>query len=83
LQLLQNQPNPFKGQTTIGFVLPEAGEAQLRIFDVNGRLITERTKQYAAGYQEESFLLNREGVFYCKLTTEFGELVRKMVGSGY
>ena len=36
MQLLQNRPNPFSDRTAIGFVLPEACEAQLRVFDVSG-----------------------------------------------
>ncbi|MBK8191877.1 MAG: hypothetical protein IPK76_01160 [Lewinellaceae bacterium] len=35
LQLLQNRPNPFVDETTIGFVLPEGSgcDVQLRLFD--------------------------------------------------
>ena len=35
--LFQNTPNPFKGETSIGFILPEDGDAQLNLFDVSGR----------------------------------------------
>jgi hypothetical protein len=83
-QLLQNRPNPFVDETLIGFVLPEACEAQLRIFDVTGKLIEERKKNYPAGYQEERFQLGYHGgngVLYYELTTPFGKLVRKMVST--
>ena len=79
-QLLQNQPNPFTRQTTIGFVLPEACEAQLRIVEAGGRVVAERRKQYPAGRHAEVFDLNVvPGVLYYELTTPFGVLVRKMV----
>ncbi len=37
--LAQNMPNPFAPLTTIRFSLAEAGVAQLRVFDVNGKLV--------------------------------------------
>ena len=37
--LFQNAPNPFWPDTRIAFDLPAAGRAELRIFDVSGRLI--------------------------------------------
>jgi hypothetical protein len=41
-QIMQNKPNPFSGQTSIGYVLPEAvRNAVLQIYDVNGKLIKE------------------------------------------
>jgi hypothetical protein len=80
VQLLQNRPNPFNGQTSIGFVLPEACEAQLRIFDVSGRLLAERKGQYPAGKNEELFEASgATGVLYYELTTPFGVATRKMV----
>ncbi|GAB4496704.1 MAG: hypothetical protein OHK0019_28920 [Saprospiraceae bacterium] len=79
LQLLQNRPNPFNGTTAIGFVLPESCEAQLRIFDVSGRMLAERKGQYPAGRNEETFdLETASGVFYYELTTPFGVLAKKM-----
>ncbi|MBD3235681.1 MAG: hypothetical protein GF330_03145 [Candidatus Eisenbacteria bacterium] len=35
----QNQPNPFRPQTVIGYRLPESGRASLRIFDASGRAV--------------------------------------------
>jgi hypothetical protein len=37
--LFQNQPNPFSPETRIGFELPRAGEVELRIYSVDGRLV--------------------------------------------
>jgi Cohesin domain/Dockerin type I domain len=77
--LLQNTPNPFIGHTTIGFVLPQACDARLRILDINGRVITEVNKSYTAGYQQETFeLTGITGVLCYELTTPFGAFTRKM-----
>ena len=83
LQLFQNRPNPFNGTTTIGFILPDACEAQLRIFDVSGRLLMERVAQYPAGKQEEVFdLTGFTGVLYYELVTSFGTLGKRMLLTG-
>ena len=82
VQLFQNRPNPFKGATAIGFVLPEACTAQLRVFDASGRMLAERKAEYPAGKQEVLFELNTAaGVLYYELTTPFGVLSRKMVAA--
>ena len=79
VQLLQNRPNPFTEHTVIGFVLPEAGEAQLRVFDAAGRLLAERHRHYPAGKSEESFdLFHAPGMLYYELTTLAGSLTRTM-----
>ncbi|GAB4496711.1 MAG: hypothetical protein OHK0019_28940 [Saprospiraceae bacterium] len=82
LQLFQNRPNPFNGTTAIGFVLPESCEAQLRIYDVSGRVLAEKKAQYTAGRHEETFDLDRAtGVLYYELITPFGVLTKKMVSA--
>jgi hypothetical protein len=82
LQLFQNRPNPFVGRTAIAFVLPESCEAKLRIFDVSGKILAEKTAQYAAGRHEEIFdLADLTGVLWYELTTPFGILTKKMVAA--
>ena len=39
IHLFQNTPNPFTPDTRIAFELPVAGRAELKVFDVSGRLI--------------------------------------------
>jgi len=39
LHLFQNRPNPFSPETRIAFDLPLPGRAELRVYDVSGRLI--------------------------------------------
>lgn len=38
-ELAQNQPNPFSGQTTIGFALDAPGYVRLRVMDMTGRTV--------------------------------------------
>lgn len=72
-QLLQNQPNPFRSETTIGFYLKEAGPVELNIRDINGRAVQTITGNYGAGYHRIE--LNREdlpnsGVFFYQLRAD-------------
>jgi hypothetical protein len=81
VQLLQNRPNPFTDRTTIGFVLPKACAAQLRVFDSAGRDVFRLDKNYPAGYSEETIRLDgaaASGMLYYELTTPFGSAVRQM-----
>jgi hypothetical protein len=80
--LLQNRPNPFSDRTTIGFILPEACDAQLRVFDISGRELWRSDKSYPAGYNEEVLRLNEidaTGMLYYELTTPQGKQTRKMM----
>lgn len=85
LQLMQNKPNPFTDVTMIGFVLPDACEAQLRVLDVSGRELANYTRDYTAGYHEIEFRMANAasyGVLYYELTTPFGKLSKKMITGG-
>lgn len=82
-RLLQNRPNPFSGSTILSFMLPTAGEVQLRITDVNGREVARVNKTYPGGYNEEVILLDGvSGVLYCELQTPYGTVSRKMIAVG-
>ncbi|MBN2366274.1 MAG: T9SS C-terminal target domain-containing protein [Calditrichaeota bacterium] len=51
-RLMQNYPNPFNPSTTIQYEIPRAGEVEIRIFDINGRLVKtiKNQKQVAGSY---------------------------------
>ena len=53
--LYQNTPNPFMGETVIGFNLPEAAKATITVQDVAGRVISTLDGEYAKGYNEVRF----------------------------
>ncbi|MCF8247042.1 MAG: hypothetical protein K9J37_18965 [Saprospiraceae bacterium] len=81
-QLYQNQPNPFKESTSIGFTLPERADAKLTIYDTGGRVLKTFQGSYDKGYNEvtvERSDLKSGGVVFYKLETPSHNAVRKMV----
>ncbi len=83
-ELYQNQPNPFVNKTFIGFHLPEATSATLRIFDETGRMVFTQNGDFAKGYNSfavEAQLLNTTGVLYYTLETATDSATKKMIQS--
>jgi hypothetical protein len=83
-ELYQNQPNPFVNKTFIGFHLPEATSATLRIFDETGRMVFTQNGDFAKGYNTISVdraLLNTTGVLYYTLETATDSATKKMIQS--
>jgi len=79
---MQVRPNPFREATTVTFTLPAAGEAQLRILDVNGRELLRINNTYPAGHNSETLRLEgvtASGVLTCELVTPFGVATRKII----
>ncbi len=80
--LYQNQPNPFKNETVIGFNLPESGKAKMKFFDVTGKLLKVVEDQFSEGYNEISITradLPAAGVLYYQLETETNSATKKMI----
>ena len=80
--LYQNRPNPFTGETVIGFKLPNASAATIQIKDLTGRLVSEIKGDYEAGYQEVRLKaddLPTEGVFTYTLRAGETTVTRKMI----
>jgi len=80
--LYQNTPNPFKGETVIGFNLPEAGTATLTIQDVSGKVISVVEGDFAKGYNQVSVNSNNmpnTGVLYYTLASANDTATRKMI----
>lgn len=81
-ELFQNQPNPFNGNTTIGFKLPEDSQVKISIFDAAGRQVKVYEQSFAKGFQQ--FTIHRDdleaaGVLYYKLEAGKHTAVRKMI----
>jgi Secretion system C-terminal sorting domain len=82
--LQSNHPNPFRGSTTIHFVLPAAAQVTLEIFDPAGRRVATllRDARRDAGAHEAVFRVPDlpSGVYLCRLkaggSTETRRIVR-------
>jgi hypothetical protein len=51
-RLNQNMPNPFTGETLIGFYLPEGGAAELTLTDLQGKVLQVIRGEYPKGSSE-------------------------------
>jgi hypothetical protein len=87
LTLHQNRPNPFNPSTTIKFVLPENGHANLSIFDARGKLIvslvdqvlSQGLKEFAWDGKDARGKAMSSGVYFYRLKAGNNVLTRKMV----
>ncbi|MCK4305008.1 MAG: hypothetical protein KAY24_12290 [Candidatus Eisenbacteria sp.] len=87
MRLDSGSPNPFGMSTRICFSLPEAGHAELEVFDPTGRLIrTLLNGKVPAGTHalvwegdDETGRQVASGLYYYRLSTEEGMLKRSMV----
>ena len=79
--LFQNTPNPFNGETTVGFTLPNAATATLTVSDVSGKVLQVVEGNYATGYNVVT--LNSAslttGVLYYQLDTDNFTATKKMI----
>ncbi len=80
--LYQNQPNPFEGNTRVGFRLPESGRATLRVFNSAGQVVKLVTGNFERGYNELMFQqsdLGAAGVYWYELETPTHSDRKKMI----
>jgi hypothetical protein len=80
-KLNQNYPNPFNPSTTISFELGQAGNIQLALYDLSGRLVINMFNGYMeAGYN--TYKLNGQnlasGMYFYVLKTENSIQTRKL-----
>lgn len=82
-EVYQNEPNPFNDKTTITFNLPEAANATLKVFDVNGKMIYTTNGSFGKGIN--SFNLSRNdltstGVMIYQIESGAYTATKKMIG---
>lgn len=78
----QNVPNPFAGQTLIGFTLPQGGSVQLNVTDASGKVLKVVSGEFPQGYNEVSLDrkdLPNAGVYFYHVQSDFGTATRKMI----
>jgi hypothetical protein len=82
VRLVQNSPNPFSNNTTISFTLPLAGHVRLEVYDTSGRrvatLVDEDLEQGIHTVEWYSTDAG-SGIYFCKLLTDNGSSIRKMI----
>jgi len=61
-ELFQNEPNPFKGYTVIGFNLSKSAQATLTLTDVTGKVIIRKEIDGIKGYNTVNLTANQLGV---------------------
>jgi hypothetical protein len=81
-ELYQNQPNPFQGETVIGYNLPEASQVTFTVSDVAGRTLKLIRTEGVKGYN--NILLNSKdlpaaGVLYYTVSTDNYKATKKMI----
>jgi hypothetical protein len=81
-QLLQNYPNPFNPTTSINFQLPKNGLVNIKIYDINGKLVEELiNKNLSAGIHtiEWNAVNYTSGIYFYKISAGEFTNVKKMI----
>jgi hypothetical protein len=81
-KLSPNYPNPFNPETRISFDLPQSGQTQLQIFDINGRTVaTLLSGIIESGHHELAFngTTLPSGVYFYHLQSGDYSTTRKML----
>jgi len=80
-RLLQNRPNPFTAETTIGFILPRAGDYELSITNSSGKLIRQIEGEGKVGKNQIQINLDEltPGIYLYRLSSGEYSAVKKML----
>ncbi|OQX95302.1 hypothetical protein B6I21_06090, partial [candidate division KSB1 bacterium 4572_119] len=87
-ELFQNYPNPFNSSTTIKFHLPKPANIELKIFDINGELITTiiNSVHYSPGDhyirwngRDAQKIEVSSGFYICRLESNNTSLTKKLL----
>ena len=78
-QFFDVQPNPFRSETTFRVSLPQAVEVELTVSNLGGQTVSTRRISANAGLNSFLWKTSTElppGVYFARLATETGSLVR-------
>jgi hypothetical protein len=86
IALAQNSPNPFNPTTMISFYLAEASNVDLRIYNIQGQLVTTLISGHIESGSHNVIWHGRNstglqvssGVYFYILTTDFGRVAKRM-----
>ncbi len=83
--LYQNYPNPFNPSTTIQYNVPKAGDVEVNIFDIQGRLVRSLAKTfYQAVIISLVWILEvtqvhcASGTYFCQFFSTVRHLLRNL-----
>ena len=82
LQLLQNTPNPFTDETKISFSIPESGEVEFVVTNLNGKQIYRSTNLYNKGTNTitlSSDELGQSGIYYYTVIHASSKQTKRMI----
>ena len=81
VELFQNYPNPASNLTVIPFYLPEAGRANIEIFDARGGRVFQHVDDYQQGQHELQVDVSRfnGGLYFFKLNFNDEQASNKMI----
>lgn len=80
--LSQNYPNPFNPVTTIQYALPETGQVNLVVYDINGREVMQLVNEKKpAGYHSVNFNASQftSGLYFYRLKSNNFQQIKKMM----
>ena len=79
--LYQNTPNPFNGETVIGFNLPEAGEATISVSDITGKVLHIVRGDFNKGYNQVTIAADQlaTGILSYTLTSNDLTVSKQMI----
>ena len=79
----QNNPNPFDRSTQIDINLPNDGQVQLHVFDINGKMVYQSNKAYNKGMNniiiDAEDILGNNGIYYYRISFNDQSITRKMI----
>jgi subtilisin-like proprotein convertase family protein len=81
-ELYQNEPNPFRDLTIIGFHLPERTTATLKVYDVTGKVLKVVSGEFARGYNQVNLTraeLQGNGALIYQLDTPTHSATKRMI----
>lgn len=80
--VLQNEPNPWNHQTSVGMLIPQSGEINVTIYDLTGKVYLNEKVKVNKGYNEyrlNESQLAHPGVYYYQIDYLTNTITKKMV----